>query len=44
MTISCGTNVLDNISSDATTLRIYKQQQIASDNKLLLVIHKSLAG
>ena len=38
MTIRLGTRVSLTITSDATTFQPCKQQQIASDNKLSLVI------
>ena len=38
MTIKLGTRVTLTITSDATTFKPCKQQQIASGNKLLLVI------
>ena len=38
MTIILGTHVSLTITSDASTFQPCKQQQIASDNKLLLVI------
>ena len=39
MTIEIGTHVPHNINSDATTFRLCKQQQRASGNKILVVIH-----
>ena len=38
MTIRLGTHLSSIISSDAATLHVCKQQQIASGNKLFLVI------
>ena len=44
VTIRLCTHVSLTITSDATTLHVCKQQQIASGNKLLLVILQILTG